>query len=394
MYPTRPESQSPSGHRSPVHRRSDSFGDLQSQPQTSLPSIRHLHLPPPGMSQYAPSASEPAPGTYTYPAPPHFSAQHEQGPPVGTLHPVTHSDDAFIADSEIEETEQPPKKKRRRQALSCTECKRRKIKCDRSQPCGPCSRRGEQAKCQWHIVEPMVFSLREKYVTRSEYEELRTRVDQLESLVHRLTSTSSSPYLATSVYMGQAPSAGYQSVIPQHLSPQHVEPLPPPSSVQRYPKIDPPLPHDAQQPQSQHARAHGQAHHQPILAANPMGASSPTVPAMPGPTSSSQPRSPPQGSTSTQKKSPLSLAAITSPYPEQQPPPSQPKNFRAQTLILGERLRQGSLAHEGPAGVGACRRLSRVRVRTTRRARQSALCCLHLSQPVTPRLPARRRAAV
>lgn len=25
----------------------------------------------------------------------------------------------------------------------------------RAQPCGPCSRRGEQTKCQWHIVEPM-----------------------------------------------------------------------------------------------------------------------------------------------------------------------------------------------------------------------------------------------
>ncbi|THU96215.1 hypothetical protein K435DRAFT_778669 [Dendrothele bispora CBS 962.96] len=53
----------------------------------------------------------------------------------------------------LAQPDQPNKKKRRRQALSCTECKRRKIKCDRKQPCSPCTRRGEQAKCQWHVVE-------------------------------------------------------------------------------------------------------------------------------------------------------------------------------------------------------------------------------------------------
>ncbi|QRV88596.1 Fungal specific transcription factor domain [Ceratobasidium sp. AG-Ba] len=47
-----------------------------------------------------------------------------------------------------------PKKRRRRQALSCTECKRRKIKCDRQHPCGPCARRSEADKCHWNVVEP------------------------------------------------------------------------------------------------------------------------------------------------------------------------------------------------------------------------------------------------
>ncbi|KAJ8079312.1 hypothetical protein PM082_021814 [Marasmius tenuissimus] len=78
------------------------------------------------------------------------------------------------------DTEGPPKKKRRRQALSCTECKRRKIKCDRSQPCAPCTRRGEQAKCQWHIVEPV-----EKYISRHEFDELKARLEYLESIVLR-----------------------------------------------------------------------------------------------------------------------------------------------------------------------------------------------------------------
>ncbi|KAF8343772.1 uncharacterized protein EI90DRAFT_2119 [Cantharellus anzutake] len=47
------------------------------------------------------------------------------------------------------------KKKRRRQALSCTECKRRKIRCDRSHPCSPCARRGDQDKCRWTLLDPM-----------------------------------------------------------------------------------------------------------------------------------------------------------------------------------------------------------------------------------------------
>jgi hypothetical protein len=35
-------------------------------------------------------------------------------------------------------TEERPIRKRRRPALSCAECRRRKVKCDRNNPCGPC----------------------------------------------------------------------------------------------------------------------------------------------------------------------------------------------------------------------------------------------------------------
>ncbi|KAI9065438.1 hypothetical protein FKP32DRAFT_1590616 [Trametes sanguinea] len=73
--------------------------------------------------------------------------------------------------------------------LNClAECKRRKIKCDRANPCGPCVRRGEQAKCQWHVIEPM-----EKYVTRSEFDELKARVAELEATLMRTLSGSSPP---------------------------------------------------------------------------------------------------------------------------------------------------------------------------------------------------------
>lgn len=48
-----------------------------------------------------------------------------------------------------------PKRKRRRQALSCIPCKRRKIRCDRKHPCTPCTKRNDQSQCLWSVVETM-----------------------------------------------------------------------------------------------------------------------------------------------------------------------------------------------------------------------------------------------
>ena len=42
--------------------------------------------------------------------------------------------------SPIAHAEPAVPKKRRRPALSCVECRKRKVKCDRNQPCGPCKR--------------------------------------------------------------------------------------------------------------------------------------------------------------------------------------------------------------------------------------------------------------
>lgn len=70
----------------------------------------------------------------------------------------------------------------------------------RAHPCTPCIRRGDQNKCQWHVIEPVyvwpvslspfpqssvyvpIYS--DKYVSRAEYDELRARVDRLETLLH------------------------------------------------------------------------------------------------------------------------------------------------------------------------------------------------------------------
>lgn len=143
----------------------------QHQQPTSLPSIRQLHpyLPPSsGVSQ-----SPEIPG-YAYPGPSSYSPQvsHSDAAPSHATGAPQRDPAILVGESEAEDLElqNPPKKKRRRQALSCTgdylpslvlsgsdlldssvsrrfsleldpppfstcavssECKRRKIKCDR-----------------------------------------------------------------------------------------------------------------------------------------------------------------------------------------------------------------------------------------------------------------------
>ncbi|CAK5283716.1 unnamed protein product [Mycena citricolor] len=193
----------------------------------SLPSIRSLHPYLPPAPSTAPAPSSLAPPVSRTP-PPHagpsaardhdrdYDRDREHEEARGTLppfssYPVEESDgDGDERDSMPE----PPKKKRRRQPLSCTECKRRKIKCDRSQPCGPCSRRGDQAKCRWHIVEPAT----DKYVPRSEFEALRARVDTLEDYIRRLPG----PGPASSTFGGTAPTGFFPQA--QMQSPDTIHP--------------------------------------------------------------------------------------------------------------------------------------------------------------------------
>ncbi|KAG8214962.1 hypothetical protein J3R82DRAFT_8355 [Butyriboletus roseoflavus] len=83
-----------------------------------------------------------------------------------------------------------------------------------AQPCGPCTRRGEQSKCQWRTLEPVYVKLgihfnpwhsypgpRDKYVTRAEYDELKSRsraeynelkarLDHLETMVSHIFSAA------------------------------------------------------------------------------------------------------------------------------------------------------------------------------------------------------------
>ncbi|QRD93157.1 hypothetical protein F9C07_13060 [Aspergillus flavus] len=51
----------------------------------------------------------------------------------------------------LEEMDSPsqPIRKRRRPAYSCTECRRRKVRCDRSQPCNQCTKQDVALSCTY-----------------------------------------------------------------------------------------------------------------------------------------------------------------------------------------------------------------------------------------------------
>ncbi|KAI0271920.1 hypothetical protein BGY98DRAFT_184790 [Russula aff. rugulosa BPL654] len=169
---------------SPARRTTGHTSTASSRPSpTSLPSIRHFLPPQPDTAQlnerYHPNNRQQTGSAFSGPSAGIPRLDFLPPPPARPPAERTHS--GIIGDSDGDgDSEQAarPKQKRRRQALSCTECKRRKIKCDRAHPCTPCIRRGDQNKCQWHVIEPV-----DKYVSRAEYDELKARVDHLETLL-------------------------------------------------------------------------------------------------------------------------------------------------------------------------------------------------------------------
>ncbi|KAF4610770.1 hypothetical protein D9613_006461 [Agrocybe pediades] len=357
-------------------RRSRSPGEVQHlgstptqshQHSTTLPSIRQL----PTLQGYLTTTSPSLPHLsresppYSYPNMPYHSTGLDSGSSqlLGTPSQREASQREGAGAYGAGESEGdgdvalrgPLKKKRRRQALSCTECKRRKIKCDRTQPCTPCMRRGEEAGCQWHIVEPV-----EKYATKAEFEELKARYNELAALVHRLLPAPAAvaPYYQMGVQSSGMPgvpgeavqsynnpgttssstagAGGYSAIMPPPQPPQHQQQgsysqhMETPTQVTSRLYIKP---EEAHSPTRQHASHPHQsslsvqnaspstlasAGHNSILTRHRLPDSSPTLAA------------------STVKMSPLSLSSITSPFHPDQQAQSQSKNCRAQTLILGE----------------------------------------------------------
>ncbi|KAI0693337.1 hypothetical protein BC835DRAFT_1083227 [Cytidiella melzeri] len=349
MNPTRPSPPGPPAAYStqtPVQEDHRLRSMLSPHQLPTLPSIHHLHPELSTSPMTHPMASTSAHVGTSY----HVS---ESARGYATRHGTDNSDPE-------EDPPGPPKKKRRRQALSCTECKRRKIKCDRAQPCGPCSRRGEQNKCQWHIIEPM-----EKYVARTEYDEMRNRVDELRNRVDYLEEVLTrmpgsyfdprnppSPALSAHTYRSQ-PTA--RAPYPVHPSPAHAgyRDMPSPYSPLRGepPPLSTPALHSAP-PQS--------PPYPPSTAyTEPTGRSTTSIPSSHGQSTRSLSTSPILTSSSRlretdrppgSRRASLSLAAITTPYtPDGAPHTHQSKNRQAQMpLPLGQRLRQTSV-HTGPA---------------------------------------------
>ncbi|SPO21120.1 uncharacterized protein UTRI_00597 [Ustilago trichophora] len=87
-------------------------------------------------------------------------------------------------------------KRRKRAVLSCTECKQRKIKCDRNVPnCGSCVRRGVAHLCRWGDERDFLPAAPASNITPSNAA-LMARIAQLEAQVRVLQSSSSLPSAA------------------------------------------------------------------------------------------------------------------------------------------------------------------------------------------------------
>lgn len=76
--------------------------------------------------------------------------------------------------------------KRPRMAISCSECRRRKIKCDRSVPCMACVKRGVPGSCRWENakVEPSP----QPFALKTQVDELQRRLDTLQETLQSLPS--------------------------------------------------------------------------------------------------------------------------------------------------------------------------------------------------------------
>ncbi|TFK24053.1 hypothetical protein FA15DRAFT_694676 [Coprinopsis marcescibilis] len=339
----------------PSRRAQSSFHEMPTSTQhTSLPSIRQLvHpyvLPPSGMTSQQTSTGGGG-GGYDYPSgtmhypplPPHIDGS---GPSL--LHRESTEIYGSVdsdGDADHDHGGPPPKKKRRRQPLSCTECKRRKIKCNREQPCAPCSKRGEQAKCRWAIIEPL-----EKYVTRAEYDELRVRFDALVAVVERLSQAANfnqqPPIHPVSYYSSPIPGTqagpSVEAVQPYHQSPVYASMLAPQQPYQ--PQMDGTTSMMQAPPPPRYSRIYEDSQ-SPTRGAPSGVPTSPTVP-----TASGQPSTPSSRHRIPENKSPgSSRRSLDSPRPGlssmssgYHPESSESKNYSAQTLMLGERLRRES----------------------------------------------------
>ena len=91
---------------------------------------------------------------------------------------------------------------RNRQLLACTECRRRKLKCDHRAPCTSCERRGDEASCTYQRFANGVEQERERRL------QAEARLEHLERLVQQLAQNGgvSAPHEKTNIL----PVAGQQ----------------------------------------------------------------------------------------------------------------------------------------------------------------------------------------
>ncbi|GAA5958954.1 hypothetical protein JCM8115_000702 [Rhodotorula mucilaginosa] len=95
-------------------------------------------------------------------------------------------------------------RKRSKQSLSCAECKRRKIKCDRRVPCSSCIKRGQPDSCSWEDakIEPE----RQPFALADDVDDLRARLQLVERFINTLPPALKTSFVELGIKsMGQRP---------------------------------------------------------------------------------------------------------------------------------------------------------------------------------------------
>lgn len=84
----------------------------------------------------------------------------------------------------------PPNRRRDKAQLSCNLCRKRKLKCDRGQPCSTCAHRGLSLSCTYsdnlHVSQPVQRAKQATAQQISNATTMQNRIGQLEKLVVEL----------------------------------------------------------------------------------------------------------------------------------------------------------------------------------------------------------------
>ncbi|KAE9366405.1 putative Zn(II)2Cys6 transcription factor [Stipitochalara longipes BDJ] len=87
----------------------------------------------------------------------------------------------------------PPNRRRDKVQLSCDPCRHRKLRCDRQNPCGACSRRGLTNSCNYATTSSSSTPDAQRSVAPQQSTSLHGRISELESLVVTLMKGQSLP---------------------------------------------------------------------------------------------------------------------------------------------------------------------------------------------------------
>lgn len=103
-----------------------------------------------------------------------MAAQDEPSPLSSSASsPPSRSGDKDHATAAAEAPVRPPPRKRRRIIISCTECHRRKQKCDRNLPCTNCVSRNKQDSCRYETGAPTAKAASKPRAVRGQEDQQR-----------------------------------------------------------------------------------------------------------------------------------------------------------------------------------------------------------------------------